>query len=428
MQVSVESLEGLARRVTVDIPAERVDVEVDRRLKSLSHEVKISGFRPGKVPFHVVKRNYGGKVRHEVVGDVMQSSFYEAVTQEKLRPAGAPQIEPTKDSAGENLQFTATFEIYPEVELVSLDGIEYEQLNGEITAQDVDNTIDTIRKQAAEWVEVQRAANTSDRVIIDFVGTIDDVPFEGNEAKEMPLELGAGKFIPGFEAGLEGAKAGEEKILDLQFPDDYHSKEVAGKPVKFVVTVHKVEEQKLPEINDELAKKFGIAEGGVEKLREEIQRSMQRELEQAAKRHTKQLVTEKMIELHKFDLPQAVVDNEIQHLQEQAKSQYGGAELPKELFDDQARRRVSLGLLFAEVIQANNLVADDEKVRAAVDGIAAGYEQPDSVVQWYYGDKSRLAEVESMVLEEQVVEWILAQGKTKEVTKSFDEITKPKAA
>ena len=428
MQVSVETTEGLERRMSVEVPEDRIEKEVENRLQQLARTTRIKGFRPGKVPMRVVKQQYGKQVRQEVLGEVMQSSFYEAVTQEKLRPAGMPTLEPVSMEAGKALAFTATFEVFPELELAKLDGVALDKPVAEVSDADIDKMIETLRKQRAEWEDVDRGAEDEDRVVVDFKGTIDGEAFEGGEGKDVPVTLGGQRMIDGFEDGLKGAKAGDELTLDLTFPEDYAYTEVAGKPVQFAITVHKVQAAKLPEVDDEFAKGFGVGEGGVEKLREEIRQSMERELSQAVKAQRKQAVMDKLLELNKFEVPKALIEQESQALMEQMRQQMhtpagkSGVDLDPAMFADQAGRRVTLGLLLAEVIQKNELKVDAEQLRKAVEEIAAGYERPEEVVNWYYGDRKRLSEIESVVLEDRVVDWVYEQAKVNEVKKDFDEV------
>ncbi len=426
MQVSVEATGGLERRMTVEVPDERVQGEVEKRLQQLARTTRIKGFRPGKVPMKVIRSQYGQQVRQEVVGEVLQASFYEAVTQEKLQPAGAPRIEPNSLDAGKALSYTAVFEVMPEVEPASFEGVEIEKPAAEVADADIDNMLETLRKQNTEWKAVEREAKEGDRVVADFKGTIDGEEFKGNSGTDVPVTLGSGRMIEGFEKGLDGAKAGDERTLDLTFPEDYAYKEVAGKPVQFTVTVKAVEEAQLPELNDEFAKRFGM--DNVESLRQEVRDNMERELKQTLKSRVKQQVMDKLVELNAVEVPKALIENESQALLEQMRRNMHvpqgkqSPDLSPSMFEDQAKRRVTLGLILAEIIKRNELKADPAKVRESVDTIAASYERPQEVVDWYYGDKRRLGDVESVVLEESVVEWALAQAKVTEKSMSFDEI------
>jgi len=428
MQVSVETTGGLERRMTVEIPRERVDGEVKNRLQRLARTTKLKGFRPGKVPLKIVEQRFGNEVRQEVLGEVIQSSFYEAVTQEQLHPAGTPRIEPIDMEQEEGISFAAVFEVMPEVELSSLEGVAFDKPVVEITDADVDQMLETLRKQQSDWAEVERPAEDGDRVTIDFKGTIDGEPFEGGEGQDMLVTIGGGRMIEGFEEGLKGAAAGEERTLELTFPEEYPHKELAGKPAQFAVTVKKVEAPRMPELDDDFAARFGVEEGGVEALRQEVRRNMEREVEQTIRSRIKQQVMDKLLEKNPLEVPQALVDQETQALLEQTRQNMHiprgkeGINLDPKMFEDQAKRRVSLGLLLSKAVHDNELKAEPAQIRELVEKIAAGYEQPEEVINWYYADQKRLAEVESVALEDRVVEWALEQGDVNEVKTSFDEV------
>lgn len=428
MQVSVESTGDLGRRMTVEVPEDRIRDEVNNRLKRLAKTTKMDGFRPGKVPLSVVKGRYGDQVRQEVIGEVMQSTFYEAVNQENLRPAGLPDIEPTSIEEGNDLAYTATFEVFPEIEAPSVEGIEVEKPTAEVTDADVDKMIETLQEQHTEWEPVERGAQDGDRVRIDFHGTIDGEEFNGNSGEDVPVTLGGGRMIPGFEEGMSGAAAGEERALDLTFPEDYPYSEVAGKAVHFEVTVRQVEAPKKPELDEAFAAKFGVSEGGIEAFRKEVRENMERELAQALQNQVKQRVLDRILETTPVEVPQSLVDEEAQSLANQMKQQMHipeGKEAPGldlAMFQDQAVRRVKLGLVLSELIQANGLSPDPNKVRERVETIASSYEQPEEVVNWYYADKRRLQDVETVVLEDTLVEWVLGQANVTEKPSSFEEI------
>lgn len=428
MQVSVEKTEGLGRRMTVSIPDERISSKVQKRLQQMSRTASLKGFRPGKVPMKVLEQRYGVGVRQEVIGEVMQSSFYEAVTQEKLQPAGSPKIEPVSMEKGKDVEYTATFEVMPEVELADLSGIKLEKIKAEVTDADLDKMMENLRKQRTAWKEVERKAKDGDRVTIDFAGTIDGESFKGGSGENLPVTLGSGSMIEGFEDGLLGAKPGDELTLDLKFPEDYANKEVAGKDVQFAVKVTKVEEAELPEMDDEFAKSFGVEEGGMEKLREEVRGNMQHEMESHLNAEFKNQVMDKLLEANPVEVPQALIEHEAEtmanHMRQQMYTPSGksGVNIEASMFEEQAKRRVSLGMIVSEVIDKNNLEVDDERVRSEVERMAAGYEKPEEVVNWYYGDPNRLAEVRSLALENLVVEWIAEQAQIEEVGKNFDEI------
>ncbi len=429
MQVSVETTNGLERRMTVMVPKENIDGEVQKRLKDLAGRVKIDGFRPGKVPFSVVRQKFLGQVSQEVMGEVMQDSFYEAVLQEKLRPAGSPLIEP--GDAKEGFEFTATFEVYPEFEVTGLDKINIERPVVDIGDADIDAMLETIRKQRKTWGEVDRAGQEGDQLTIDFVGTLDGEEFSGGTAEQVPLELGSKRMIPGFEEQLMGAEAGQELILDVTFPEDYHARDLAGKAVKFTTTVIKVEAPVLPELTDEFAVEFGVKEGGLDALKQQVRENMQRESEQAIAVRVKEQVFDGLTGLNLLDVPRALVDSEIEVLvkqRQQDMQQYGAPvqdDVDSAQFETQAQRRVSLGLILSEVIKKNDITVPPTRLREAVEKMAASYERPEEVVKYYYADKDRLKEVENVTLEEVAVEHIISQANVSDKNTSFDALMNP---
>jgi len=428
MKVSVETTSGLERRMTVTVPKENIDGEVQKRLKDLAGRVKIDGFRPGKVPFSVVRQKFSAQVSQEVMGEVMQNSFYEAVLQEKLRPAGVPLIEP--GDAKEEFEFTATFEVYPEFEVTGLDKIKIERPVVEIGDVDIDKMLETIRKQRRTWGEVDRAGQEGDQLTIDFVGTLDGEEFQGGTATQVPLELGSKRMIPGFEEQLMGAKAGQELTLDVTFPEDYHAKDLAGKAVKFATTVLKVEEPVLPELTDEFAVEFGVKEGGLDALKQQVRENMQREAEQAITMRVKEQVFDGLMGLELLAIPKALVDSEIEVLvkqRQQDMQQYGAPaqDVDPAQFETQAQRRVSLGLILAEVIKVNDITVPPTRLREAVEKMAASYERPEELIKYYYGDKDRLKEVENVTLEEMAVEHIVSQASVSNKNTSFDALMNP---
>ena len=429
MQVSVETTEGLERRLTITVPAESVDSAVKSRLQQLAKTQRINGFRPGKVPVSVIKKRFGQAVRQEVAGDVMQRNFYQAIVQEKINPAGMPSFELTKDEDGQDLEFVAKFEIYPEVEVQGVDGLEVEKVEVEIADSDMESMMETLQKQHATWKEVRRKAKKDDRIIIDFVGTIDGEEFEGGKAEDFTLELGKERMIPGFEKPLVGAKKGEEVTVDVTFPEDYHAEALKGKDAQFAVTVKKVEGQSLPKVDEEFAKLFGVEDGGVEALHAEVRKNMQRELDQTIKAENKEAVISALIEKNPIDVPQALIDQEINALREQAKqrfSQQGGGqnmpELPADLFKDNAKRRVTIGLLLGEIIKSNELKADEDKVMELIETSASAYEDPQEVVDYYKGNDELMQQMRNIALEEQAIDWVLEKAKTTVVNKAFDEV------
>lgn len=433
MQVSVENVGNLERRLTISVEAEQIDEAVNKELQNLSRRVKIKGFRAGKVPMKVVEQHYGRDVRMQVLQDVMQSSFYEAISQEKLKPAGAPNFEPVSTEAGKSLEYKATFEVYPEVSLADFSAVSLEKPVCEIGDSDVDAMLETIRKQHMTWQPVERAAKADDKVTVDFTGTVDGVAFEGGSGTDMAVEIGKGNLIAGFEDGLIGLSTGEEKTLELSFPEQYHKQELAGKPVHFAIKVKQVEEPVLPPLDSELAKKLGVADGDLDKLRTEVKQNMQRELENSLASLQKKAVMDKLLEINPIEVPHALIVNESQalaqqmaaNLERQGMSQ-AQSQLDPSLFEAEAKRRVSLGLIMAEIVKQNDIKADEKAVRARVEAIAEPYEHADQVVKWYYGDKRRLAEIESLEIESQVVDWILNQAQVTDKSLTFNEVMYPK--
>jgi trigger factor len=431
MQVSVETTSGLERRMTVEVPKEKIDQEVRSRLKSLASRAKLDGFRPGKVPMKVIEKRYGGQVQQEVLGEVMQSSFYEAISQEKLIPAGQPHIEPKAmaDDA-KDLEFTATFEVYPEITLAEMSQLNIEKPVVEITEQDIDNMVETIRKQQSSFQTAEKKSEHGDRVIIDFEGKLGDEHFEGGKAQEYPIVLGTNRMIPGFEDQLVGVEAGQETTLKVTFPEEYHAPNLAGKDATFDIKVHRVEQPELPELNDEFAANMGVKDGGLQAFRDQVKENMQRELNNTIKNQLKQQVMDGLLQHNQFDLPKALVDNEIQGLVAQRKQTMGQQDVDVDatVFEDQARRRVALGLILSEIIKQNDIKVSPTKLREMVEGIAASYETPEEVIKYYYGNKERMNEIENYALEEEVVDWVLSQASVTEKNATFNEIMNPKAA
>ena len=436
MQVSIETTSGLERRLTVGVPAARIDGAVDERLKKAAKAVRRPGFRPGKVPMKVMRQRFGAGVRQEVLGEVMSQSFQEAVIQEKLRPAGQPSIEPKSLDAGKDLEYVATFEVFPEVDVVELADFEVQKPLAEVTDEDVDNIIDVFRKQQGSWQEAERAAAEGDKVNIDYAGTKDGEAFEGGSAEGSDLELGSGRMIPGFEDGIVGMKAGEEKTLELSFPDDYHNEDLKGAAVEFKVTLNKVEEMIPAELNEELFKQYGVEEGGEEQFRKEVAENMVRELKNAVESKVKQQVMDAVIEAHTgMDIPQALIAQEVDALRNQMFQQFGGAAagqdldlkslLPDDMFTENAAKRVKLGLVLSELIGKFELKADADKVRSTIEEMASTYQEPDEVINWYYSNQEQLASVESKVLEDQVVEKLLESAKISDKECSYQEAIAP---
>lgn len=432
MQVSVETTNGLERKITVAIDEERISSVVDGRLQDMTRTVKVKGFRQGKVPLKIVKQQYEQQVRQEVVGDVLQSTLYEAIGQEKLNPAGQPRIDSLKSDPGQGMEYTALFEVYPEIKLGDLSKETVEKHVTELTDSDVDEMLETVRGQHKEWVAVDRAAKNGDQVNINFKGMIDGVAFPGGEGKDMVIELGSGRMIKGFEEALVGAKTGDDVTLNVTFPDDYHAKDLAGKPAQFETHVNKVEESKLPELNDDFAKKLGIKDPSVDNLRAEIKTSMQQELDSKLRMQVKNAVMDALINTNKFDVPKALIESESEALKKQMienLAQQGmkdqGLQIDAKMFADQAERRVKLGLIMSEIVKSEKIEADAERVKQKVEEIAAPYEQPQQVIDWYMGNNQRLAEVKALVTEEQVVDWAIEKAKVVDKSKTFKEIMNP---
>lgn len=433
MQVSVEATSSLERQMTVTVPAERIEDDVNSRLKQTAHRVRIDGFRPGKVPMKIVKQRYGLGVRQEVLGEVIQNTFYEAITKENLKPAGGPNIEAKKDAEGEDFEYVATFEVYPEVTLADFSAVEIEQQTAEIGDAEVDSMVETLRKQQSDWVDVERAAESGDRVNIDFEGFKGGEAFAGGKADGHELVLGSGTMIPGFEDGLVGASAGDEKELALTFPEKYHSEELAGQDVVFKVKVNKVAAPQLPELDEAFFAKFGIEEKTLEGFKVEIKKNMEREVKQALKSKLKSKVLDELVKLNAIDVPKALIAGEVDRLRQQAVQQFGGgaqidpSNLPAELFEAQAKQRVSVGLLVGELIQSKELKADADRVRATIEEMAESYQEPQEVIDYYYGNQEQLAQVEALVLEDQVVDLLLESAKVSAVAVSYEEAIKPAA-
>lgn len=431
MQVSVESTSALERRMTVDVPAERIETEVNKRLQRTARQAKVPGFRPGKVPMNIIRQRYEADARQDVLGEVIQQTFYEAVVAEKLNPAGQPAIEPKVFEKDKNLEYIATFEVYPEFEVTGLENIEVERLQAEVADSDIDNMLDVLRKQNTRYVAVERAAAKDDQVNIDFVGRIDGEVFAGGSAEGVPVVLGSGNMIPGFEEALEGAVAGEERVITPTFPENYQNEELAGKQAEFTVKINAVEEAGLPELDEEFFTLFGMSGGGLEGFRSEVGKNMERELKQALTNKLKIQVMDGLLAQNAIEVPQALVQNENYRLRVQAVQQFGGQmkaeQLPAEMFDAQAKRRVSLGLLVAQMVKQFDIKADEDRVRSTVEETASAYQEPQQVIDWYYKNEQQLEDVRALVLEEQVVETVLAKAKVTDKAVPYEEAVKPVA-
>jgi trigger factor len=423
MQVSIENTSNLGRRIKVTVPADRVEQEFSSRIKRLSGQVKLPGFRPGKVPAKVVEQKYGKQVMNELATDLIQSTFQEAVGQESLRPAGGPKIEPVKPERGKELEYTAEFEVYPEISKPDLDGVALKRPVCEVTEEDVDRTIDTLRKQRAVWTEVDRAAKDGDQVIIDFLGKIDGEAFAGGEAKDYTLELGSRSFIDGFEEGLVGAKAGDEKNIDVKFPDSYPAEHLQGKPATFEVKVGSVKESSLPEVDEDFVKGLGIDEGSVDKFRQEVRSNLDREMKQRLRSMLSARVVDALLERNPLEIPEALIMEELGRAQQIAAQAGRTMTKPTEADREAAKRRVATSLIFAEVMQKEGLQADSERVQAQVDEMAAEYDNPDEFKKWLFSEPSRLREIQGLVLEEKIVETLLDKAKVTDEAISFKELS-----
>lgn len=427
---SVETVSALERRLNASIPQHAINSQVSARLKNIGRSVKIAGFRPGKVPAKIVEQFYGAQTRQEILGDALQRSFTEAAQVNNLRVAGFPKFEiKTKDLNADQIEYSATFEVYPEVVVGDLSGEAIERLVYELTEEDVDNTIATLRKQRATFEKVDRAAQSGDRVNIDFTGKLNGEVFSGGEAKDYPVVLGAGGMLPEFEAAAIGMKAGETKSFDMTFPEDYRSKEVAGKKVTFTITLNHVEAAKLPELDAEFAKSVGVSDGDVGNMREEIHSNLISEVSRRLKARNKDAAMEALLRVAGFDVPKVLVDEEAQILMQQTAQdmesrgmKMKGVSLPPDLFKDRAEKRVKLGLILAHLVQKHDLKAKSEQVKGFIREYAQSFDQPEEVIRWYATDPNRMQEVEHIVLEENVVNWAMGQAKTADKRAVFNEL------
>ncbi len=433
MQVSVETTSGLERRITVGIPANVVDDEVQKRLQKAAKTVKINGFRKGKVPIKVVKQRFGEGVRQEVLGDAINRSFYDAVQKESLRPAGAPHIEPKTMEEGADVEYVATFEIYPTIELADMSEVSIVKYEAEIEEADIDTMIETLRKSQADWTAKEGAAEDGDRLKISYVGTKGGEAFDGGSAEGQLLVLGSKSMIPGFEDGLIGASKGENKALELTFPNEYQVEDLRGADAVFDVKVDEVEQQNLPDLDTTFFEKFGVHDGDAEKFRSEVKNNMEREKRKALRNKLKEQVMDALVTAHEIDLPKALIDSEVKVLRDQAVQQYGAiadkidvnALLPDEMFADQAKKRTALGLIVSEIVKSESLSADKDKVREIIEEAASTYESPQEVIEYYYANEQLLSNAEAAALEEQVVDSLLAKVSLTEKRVSYEEAVKP---
>lgn len=432
MAVNVEVLEKLERKITLNVAVSDIQGEIEKRLKRLAKSVKMDGFRPGKVPLSVVAQRYGSSVQYEVLNERVGEAFNQAVNEAELRVAGQPSIS-EKDGAAEGfLDFEAVFEVFPQVQIADLSDLEIERVSVDVDDAAIDRTLDILRKQRRTFAlrGKDEPVQDGDRVTVDFEGKIDGDPFEGGKAEDFAFLVGEGQMLKEFEDAVRGLKLDESKTFPLAFPEDYHGKDVAGKTADFLVTVKKIEAANLPEITDEFAKSLGVDAATVEGLREDIRNNLEREVKFRVQARNKQAVLNGLLDKSELDLPKASVQSEIARLEEGAREELrqrgikdvGNSPIPAEIFRPQAERRVRLGLVVAELVRANELQAKPEQVRAHVQELASSYEQPEDVVKWYFGDPQRLQDVEAVVIENNVTEFVLGQAKTVEKTISFEEL------
>ncbi len=427
---SVETVSALERRLNASIPQQAIRAEVAARLKELGRSAKIAGFRPGKVPAKVIEQQYGAKLHQEALGDALQRSFNEATLTNKLRVAGYPQFDvKTKDMNADQIEYSAVFEVYPEVVMGDLSGEIIERMVYELTQEDVNNTIATLRKQRVTFDTVDRAAQAEDQVRIDFIGKLNGEPFKGGEGKDYPVVLGMGNMLPEFETAMFGMRAGESKSFDLTFPETYHGKDVAGKLVTFTITLHSVGSPKLPALDAEFAKSVGIEDGDVSKLEAEVKSNLSREVSRRLNARNKDAAMDALLKVSQFEAPKALLEWEAQSLMEQTVKdmesrgmKMKGVPLPPELFLERAEKRVKLGLILAEQVQKHDLQAKPEQVKALIQDYAKSFDRPDEVIRWYASDAARRQEVENLVLEENVVEWAMSQAKTTDKAVTFKEL------
>jgi trigger factor len=426
MQVSVESIGKLERRMQVQVPAERVTKEIATRLKHLSRTARLKGFRPGKAPLTVIRRQFGQQIHREVIGELMQSSFTEAVAQNQLAPAGSPRIEPQTVDEGQDLTYVATFEVFPEVALNPVDSLAVDRFSAEVTEDDVDAMIERLRKQQMKYTVAARPAATGDRVTVDFAGSIDGTPFAGGKGENVPIVIGEGRMLAQLEQGLAGAAAGETKEIGVDFPADYRAAEIAGKHAIFKVDVKSVEEASLPALDEEFLTSFGVTEGGIPRLREDVAANMRRELEQNLRNRNKTAVLEKLYQANPIDVPNALLESQIRDMQIEVMRRTGAKDVsqapPREPLIEPARRRVALGLLINDIIRRENIVLDPARSNARLDEVVGAYGDAAALKRAYLQNADAMRQVESVALEDQVVDWILARAQVHEMPSTFKEL------
>ena len=426
MQVSVQSTGALERRMEVQVPAARIEQAVHERLRDVGRTARLKGFRPGKAPMQVVRRQFGSQIRREVVSELLQSSFSEAVAQQKLNPAGGPRIEPISMGEGEDLKYAAIFEILPEISLKGLDSLKLDRPVATVTEADIDTMIESLRKQRPNWKPVTRAARNGDRVVVDFAGTIDGQPFEGGKAEGARIVLGEGRMLPEFEAGLLDREPGADVSVDVRFPDDYHAKAVAGKTAVFTISVKGVEEQEVPPLDDAFCAAFGVQEGGIAKLREDVTENMRRELEQNVRARMKSQVLDQLLAANPLELPASMVEGQIRELQVDAARRMGVRDAahipPRDPFVETAKRRVALGLLVSEIIRSEKIQLDRERVNARLEEVVSSYDNPQEVMRNFRENHQMMHHIEGLVLEDQAVDWLLGRAKLSDRPTTFKEL------
>lgn len=436
MTVSVETLSGLERKITLSVPSAKIEEQVGVRLRDLAKKVKMDGFRPGKVPFHLVKSRYSDSLRAEIAYELIQPTLFEAMQAQDIAPAGMPNVEPGQVEPQKDFTFSATFEVFPEINVVELDkNAKLTLKQSEVKAKDVDAMIDKLREQTKVFEEVKREVKADDKVTIDFKGYIDDTPFDGGEAQDYVLHMGKGSMIPGFEDGIIGAQAGKPFDIEVTFPEDYGHDTLAGKKARFTITVKKIEAGVMPELNDEFAKQFNIKEGGVEALKKDIEQNMQRELKRRIDGMNRELIFDALLAANEFDVPKGLIRSEIDNLKHEMYHRIFGHEhhenekipdFPDVLFEEQAKKRVKLGLLFSEYVKKHALKADAKQTEAMIETLASAYEDPEELLSWYKSKPERMADIEALVLEELAAEKICESASVSHKKIGYDEIMNPK--
>ena len=430
MQVSVETMGGLERRLKISVEAESFESEITTKLKETSRRIKLPGFRPGKVPLKEVRRRFGPAVRAEVAQEIMQSSYMDAVNQEELSPAGAPELDIVNIDLGADLEFTATFEIFPSIEIADLSGVKIKQPVAEVQTEDLETMISRLQEQRKEWIDLDQGSKSEQghRITVDFIGKMDGEEFEGGTGQEVQIELGSGQMIEDLEKGLIGLSAGESVTIPVTFPDDYQAENLKGKPAEFEVSVKKLEEPKIPPLDESFFKLFGVDDDDVEAFRAKIRENMENEIDQSSKGQVKRQVMDQLFELHDFSTPKALIERECDVLRDQMMQQLqmpvkpDTDPLPSELFKDEAEKRVRVGLIINEIVSAENLSADSDKVRERIETIAQPYDQPEQIINFYYGNEQQLQQVEMAVLEDTVIDHVLAQVNVEKLSSNYDDV------